>query len=278
VSLGTGAATLNAISTSNSTATGHAVSVSGVSVNIANINASTAGATRASVGDGATVTAGSLALTATGTETPKASNSFTGVSLGIGIGDANVTTTDTSTVATFVGTEAGNGSPTSVTTTGAGGVTATATNNSTVWSDASFLSISLLVDGQFTTSTATNTARAKSWIGTGASVATGSFDLAFNAVATVAVLAHGSGVGAGTFSAGTTNATATLNPEVGAFTVGAGSVTGRNATFLSRVNADASGNKATPVGYDIPASATVTLGTIALIGGSGANLIAHDQP
>jgi hypothetical protein len=82
----------------------------------------------------------------------------------------------------------------------------------------------------------------------------------------------------GTFSAGTTNATATLNPEVGAFTVGAGSVTGRNATFLSRVNADASGNKATPVGYDIPASATVTLGTIALIGGSGANLIAHDQP
>jgi len=123
-------------------------------------------------------------------------------------------------------------------------VTATATADSTPSASASFLAISLLANGQFTETAATNTSSSKAWVGTNASVDTGTGDLTFTAIAHAIALSHGSGVGAGAFSAGTTQSTATLQPQVGAFTVGSGAITGRNATFLTRLNSNEAGTAA----------------------------------
>src|SRR5262249_45151676 len=77
----TGAAALNASSTTFSTARNDNLSVSGLSIPVLDLTANLAGATAAGVADGGRLTAGSLSAIATGTATSTANTRFIGFSL-----------------------------------------------------------------------------------------------------------------------------------------------------------------------------------------------------
>ena len=121
VSLGSGAASLTATGTGTSNASDSVLTVSAFSVSAMTISASTGGAVNAFVDDGASVTAGSVTLGATGTQTPTATHSSIAVGL-LTVGIATVGSSDTTAVSGYVGSQAGSANPTSVNTTGAGGI------------------------------------------------------------------------------------------------------------------------------------------------------------
>jgi Ca2+-binding RTX toxin-like protein len=275
VRLGNGSADLNAIGTSTATASNSVLTLSGFNVSAMNITAGTGGAVHAFIDDGATVTAGSVTLSATGTSTPTASNSSVAVGL-LTVGITTVSSSDTTVVSAYIGSQAGGVNPTSVKTTGAGGLNVTATGVSTPSATANFVNVGILAAGDKATTTVTGTPSALVFVGNNASIDSHAYDATFTSVIRAAAKASGSGVGVSLLvGAGTAEATAVMNPTVGAFTVGSGSLRGQNVSFTSRVNRKADGSVDLPVGYVEPAFATVRLAAGALLAGvAGANVTA----
>ena len=277
VNLDTGAASLTASGTGASTASNSAVSVSGIGVSTMSISASTGGGVHAFVDDGGSIHAGSVVLSATGTQTPTASNSYVDVS-GFNIGLTTVAASDATVVSAYVGSQGGGAGPTMVETTGAAGLTVAATAISTPRATANFVGVGILANGTRTTTTATGTPTAQVYVGSNASVDTNAYDASFTAVAKAGAKSAGSGVGVSLLvAAGTAESTATLNPIVGAFTVGGGSLSGRHVSFTSRLNRAADGSTELPSGFDEPAFATAQLAGGALLAGvAGANVTANN--
>ena len=159
---------------------------------------------------------------------------------------------DTTSVAAWVGPSEGSSAadgsdPTSVTTSGTG-LSVTASLTSSPVSTATTVGISIGFGGAIVSITTTSTPTLRSYLGDKAVVAAnGSGDVAFVAATTATAIADAAGVtiSAG-FAVGLTSSTAMLKPTVKAFTVGGGSVSGRNVTFNARSNVDASGNPISP--------------------------------
>ena len=233
----------------------------------------------ASIGDGTGITAGSVLVSATGIDTPQASVAQVGIGA-VGAGGLAIEATDTSTLEAYIGPHfdqvASQASPTSVTTTGAGGVEIDATLTTVPLAQALMVNIGLLAAGGFTSAKATSTATALAYFGDGAVInAQGSAPVKVitNVTATSDAESLGIGVGLG-FAAGGTTSTSKLDLTVGAYGVGHGSITGGAITFTTNLD-----KGFVPSSSNGPAYGQITLGSVALGAGIAAGVLTvEDSP
>jgi hypothetical protein len=273
-----GAGTMTADGTANATGDATTVGVGVASVGLADVEATIGAGVDAHIGNKANVTGGSLKMSAAGHDTVQASMASTSVG-GITLSGSIVNATDTSTVEAYVGPKQGTAGdaahPTTLTTTAAGGISVGAGLDSNVTATTDALSIGLLGDGAVTSTTATANPSIRAYVGDQAALNSGSQATTFDATGTLTAHAHGSGVGISLgFSGGGALATANVGDgskqTVAAFTVGGGSLVGKDVHFGAQLNINAPGTGAT---------ADVTLASIGLIAGvSGGVSTANNKP
>ena len=269
------------------TATSHTSGFGVGAIQISGVDAEStiSSTTLAFVDDGTVLVAGRLTADAVANDTATATASSTGIGLASGTG-ATTRATEHSTVAAWIGPSDGHvaanpATPTKVTTRD--GVNVFATLTAHPFSNADMTQVSLFGGGQSTTSTTTNTPTVAAYLGDKAQVST-SGDVLFRAVGVVTAIVDASGFGGslGVSVAGGVETTADLRPTVRTYTTGGGSVHGKSVTFLTRVNVDSGGSSISPTYKAVtvaPSYATLTLGTLGLLGGgTGGNVVATDSP
>ncbi|MHB1242915.1 MAG: beta strand repeat-containing protein, partial [Gaiellaceae bacterium] len=224
----TAASTISA--TSNNDATATARGGGGGLVNVADIDAdaTTSASTSAKIADAVDATFGSLAMFATGSSDAVATASQTGLSA-IGGGGADADATDTSVVEAVVGAGA------NVTAlSGALGVAASLTGRADAEVDV--LNLALFGTAGDSDARATADGQALAYAGSGA-VLTATGNVAFDATGQMIADADATGFsGALGLSGGGAEAVANLRPQVKAYTVGGGSVSGDAIRFRAILN------------------------------------------
>src|SRR5262249_2233505 len=160
--------------------------------------------------DGTSVTAGSVLVSSTGTDTPQVSVDQFGIGA-VGAGGVVIEATDTSTLEAYIGPHfdqtASQISPTTVKTTGVGGVEIDATLTTEPQAQALSVNLGLLAAGGFTSAKATSNATALAYFGDGAVInAMNSGAVNVKTVVTATSDAESLGIGAGLgFAAGGTS-------------------------------------------------------------------------
>ncbi len=244
------------------------------------MNLNIGGDVAAEINNGTTVNARSVNVTSVGSSTETLTSNSVGVGAVAGA-FVDLELKDTSTVEAFIGPGYdGSGNPilgsaltpTSVTTTGSGGIRVTATGTSPAAINASLLGISLVASGSFTKAVATVKPTIRAFLGDHAAVHSNAGDVDFTANGAVTTLVSSTGVNIGLGAGvGADIVTADNEPTVGAYGVSNGTLTGVNLNFTTNLNQGYSG--------DGPAYTTVTLGSASLgVSGSAAVLTSTDSP
>src|SRR5262249_35148153 len=117
--------------------------------------------------------------------------------------------------------------------------------------------IGLLFAGSLSSAEATSDQTVRAFFGDKAVANAGTHPVMVTGSATVSAIADITGFGVGAIAAGVSTVTAELEPSLGAFTVGGGSITGGDVTFKSRLNVTDAGVPIKP-SYDQPGPAGTT--------------------
>ena len=248
---------------------------------------------RAFIGDRANITAGTVSVLATGTGATSA-NMDGGSGAAIGGGVIWVLAEDLTILQAYVGPASGPAAnafdPATITTTGPGGVTISATLTQPVLAKSYLIGVGILFEGGHSETKAIANQRFQAFMGDRVAVNAGPANpVTVSAVAILSAVADGTGVAASLgVAAGQSEVTVSLTPTGGAFHAGGGSISGGTIVFRTRLNSTEAG---TPIRrtYDQPgpdgdatvdpAYGEVTLGSGALgIGISGATLTVDYVP
>ncbi|HEX8971092.1 hypothetical protein, partial [Oryzihumus sp.] len=233
------------------------------------------------VGNGSTVSAQSVSITSNSYNTETQSLQNFGISGGPDLNLNFAHLVDTSVTEAYIGPAySGNtpgtgtsGAPTSVTSTGSGGITVSSSGNAQASVTADFTALSVVGAGAITKAVATNNATIRSFLGDYGQVhANSAGPVSFTTTGIVTTIVSSTGISAAVgVGVGVDTITADNEPTIGAYGVRNGTITGGSATFETDVNQNSPATG--------PAQATVQLGTASLIASVGVTTVtATDSP